>query len=69
MVGVAREGEQSSFPFSKDNVGTIRMRSNSHVQTMLEESADNAEHHNSQYQNGNSEDIELATSQQQHQKK
>ena len=69
MVGVAREGEQSSFPFANDNVGTIRMRSNSHVQAMLDESADNAEHHNSQYQNGNSEDIELATSQQQHQKK
>jgi len=67
-IGVAREGEQSSFPFANDNVGTIRMRSNSHVQAMLDESADNAEHHNSQYQNGNSEDIEHATSQQQHQK-
>lgn len=66
-IGVAG-GEQSSFPFANDNVGTIRMRSNSHVQAMLDESADNAEHHNSQYQNGNSEDIELATSQQQHQK-
>ena len=62
-------GSEQSFPFANDNVGTIRMRSNSHVQEMLDEPlADNAEHHKSQYQNGNSEDIEHA-SQQQHQQK
>ena len=58
-------GEQS-FPFANDNAGTIRMRSNSHVQAMLDDSGNNAaEHHNSQYENGNEDEA----SQQQHQKK
>ena len=30
-------GEGESFPFANDNAGTIRMRSNSHVQAMLEQ--------------------------------
>ena len=62
-------GEQS-FPFANDNAGTIRMRSNSHVQAMLDDSGNNAaEHHNnSQYENGNETDSEQP-SQQQHQKK
>merc|ERR1719273_235880 len=62
---VAPVDREQSFPFANDNAGTIRMRSNSHVQAMLDDSGNNAaEHHNSQYENGNEDEA----SQQQHQK-
>jgi len=35
-------GENEVFPFANDNAGTIRMRSNSHVQSMLDSSNDNS---------------------------
>jgi len=35
-------GENEVFPFANDNAGTIRMRSNSHVQAMLDSSNDNS---------------------------